>query len=135
MLEKTAVVLKALGEPTRLKIIKFLSLRELCICDLVAILDMSQPRVSQHVKVLKLAGLIKERKVKQKSFFSLRAEALDGSLIEVFNLFMSSNLNDLPDLVEEHHRFLELDRNEDVIACKENLKANALNTKKAILCC
>lgn len=132
MLEKTAVVLKALGEPTRLKIIKFLSLRELCICDLVAILDMSQPRVSQHVKVLKLAGLIKERKVKQKSFFSLRAEALDGSLIEVFNLFMSSNLNDLPDLVEEHHRFLELDRNEDVIACKENLKANALNTKKAI---
>ena len=126
---------KALGEPTRLKIIKFLSLRELCICDLVAILDMSQPRVSQHVKVLKLAGLIKERKVKQKSFFSLRAEALDGSLIEVFNLFMSSNLNDLPDLVEEHHRLLELDRNEDVIACKENLKANALNTKKAILCC
>lgn len=35
MIDQTAGILKALGEPTRLKIIKFLSLRELCICDLI----------------------------------------------------------------------------------------------------
>lgn len=56
MIDSTVKILKALGEPTRLKIIRLLEEREMCICELVAVLDMSQPRVSQHVKVLKRQG-------------------------------------------------------------------------------
>ncbi len=121
MIEQTARVLKALGEPTRLKIIRFLSERELCICELVAILDMSQPRVSQHVKVLKQAGLIKERRVKQNSYLSLNLHVLNGTDIASFSTLMRSEIADIPELKEENQNFLALDCNETVICCKKGV--------------
>jgi ArsR family transcriptional regulator len=61
-MEDLLVVFKALAEETRLRIIKLLEGGELCVCDLVAALDMSQPKVSFHLNALKEAGLIKDRK-------------------------------------------------------------------------
>ena len=55
-------VYKALSEETRLRIIKLLEQGELCVCDIVAALDMIQPKVSFHLAVLKDAGLIRDRK-------------------------------------------------------------------------
>jgi ArsR family transcriptional regulator len=55
-------VFKALSEEIRLRIIKLLEHGELCVCDIVAALDMIQPKVSFHLAVLKEAGLIKDRK-------------------------------------------------------------------------
>lgn len=55
-------VFKALSEETRLRIIKLLEHGELCVCDIVAALDMIQPKVSFHLCVLKEAGLLKDRK-------------------------------------------------------------------------
>jgi ArsR family transcriptional regulator, arsenate/arsenite/antimonite-responsive transcriptional repressor len=56
------ITFKALSEEIRLRIIKLLEGGELCVCDLVAALDMSQPKVSFHLNALKEAGLIKDRK-------------------------------------------------------------------------
>ena len=53
---------KALGEPTRLKILKLLAVKDLCVCDLEEIMQASQPRISQHLKVLKQARLVNERR-------------------------------------------------------------------------
>lgn len=61
-MEDLLVVFKALSEGIRLRIIKLLENGELCVCDLVAALDMSQPKVSFHLNALKEAGLIKDRK-------------------------------------------------------------------------
>lgn len=55
-------IFKALSDETRLRIIKLLEGGELCVCDIVAALDMVQPKVSFHLSVLKEAGLIKDRK-------------------------------------------------------------------------
>ncbi|MGZ9584314.1 ArsR/SmtB family transcription factor [Paenibacillus marinisediminis] len=55
--------LKVVGDPTRLTIIAYLSAQELCVCDLVALMGLSQPAISQHVKKLKQADIITERKV------------------------------------------------------------------------
>lgn len=55
-------IFKALSEETRLRVIKLLEQGELCVCDIVAALDMIQPKVSFHLAVLKDAGLIKDRK-------------------------------------------------------------------------
>jgi ArsR family transcriptional regulator len=54
--------LKALSEETRLRILKLLERGELCVCDIVAALDMVQPKVSFHLAVLKETGFIKDRK-------------------------------------------------------------------------
>lgn len=55
-------IFKALSEETRLRILKLLEQGELCVCDLVAALDVVQPKVSFHLNVLKRSGFIKDRK-------------------------------------------------------------------------
>jgi ArsR family transcriptional regulator len=55
-----AILTKALGHPARIKILRILSRQEGCICgELVDGLDLAQSTVSQHLKILKDAGLIR----------------------------------------------------------------------------
>jgi len=61
-MENVLTIFKALSEETRLRIIKLLEQGELCVCDIVAALDLIQPKISFHLAVLKEAGLIKDRK-------------------------------------------------------------------------
>jgi ArsR family transcriptional regulator len=61
-MEKTINIFKALSEETRLRILKLLEHGELCVCDIVAALDMVQPKVSFHLNVLKESGFLKDRK-------------------------------------------------------------------------
>ncbi|HUO77211.1 MAG TPA: metalloregulator ArsR/SmtB family transcription factor [Thermodesulfovibrionales bacterium] len=55
-------IFKALSEETRLRILKLLEHGELCVCDIVAALELIQPKVSFHLNVLKEAGFLKDRK-------------------------------------------------------------------------
>lgn len=61
-------ILKALGEPTRLKILKLLSIRPMYVCELESVLQMTQPRISQHLRTMKEAGLVIEKKEAQRTF-------------------------------------------------------------------
>jgi ArsR family transcriptional regulator len=61
-MQDLVLVFKALTDETRLKIIKLLEQGELCVCDIVAALEMQQSRVSFHLGVLKEAGLLQDRK-------------------------------------------------------------------------
>jgi len=57
---KVAVLMKALGHPARVAIIEYLLTVDSCICgDIVNELPLSQPTVSQHLKELKTAGIIR----------------------------------------------------------------------------
>jgi len=56
-------VFKALSDETRLRIIKLLEHGELCVCDIVASLDIIQPKISFHLGALKEAGLVMDRRV------------------------------------------------------------------------
>jgi DNA-binding transcriptional ArsR family regulator len=60
---KEVEVFKALADPTRLKILQCVKNEEKCICEIIPYTGKSQPNVSQHLKVLKTARLIDERKV------------------------------------------------------------------------
>ena len=55
-------VFKALADPTRLKILECIKDDEKCICEIIPYTGKSQPNVSQHLKVMKHAGIIDERK-------------------------------------------------------------------------
>lgn len=54
--------MKALSDPNRVKIIKMLEKRELCVCELTAALGLAQPTVSKHLKQLEDAELVESRK-------------------------------------------------------------------------
>ena len=51
-------ILKALADETRLRIMNILFQRTFCVCELQEILEMSEPRVSRHLGILKEAGLV-----------------------------------------------------------------------------
>ncbi len=59
---KEVDVFKALADPTRLKILECVKNGEKCICEIIPYTGKSQPNVSTHLKVLKNAGIIKDRK-------------------------------------------------------------------------
>ena len=51
-------VMKALSDPNRVKALKLLERRELCVCELTELLGLAQPTVSKHLKILEQAGLV-----------------------------------------------------------------------------
>jgi ArsR family transcriptional regulator len=54
--------MKALSDPGRVKIVKMLQRRPMCVCEIHTALDVSQPTASKHLKILEDAGLIDSRK-------------------------------------------------------------------------
>ncbi|MHB8170691.1 MAG: ArsR/SmtB family transcription factor [Thermincolia bacterium] len=75
-MRKLAEFFKALGDETRLKIIHMLSEKEMCVCEVIDQLDLSQPAISHHLKILRQAGLVKDSKEGKWVFYSLDEEAL-----------------------------------------------------------
>ena len=55
-------VMKALSDPNRVKIIKMLQHKTLCVCEMQAALGIAQPTVSKHLKTLEDAGLVNFQK-------------------------------------------------------------------------
>jgi ArsR family transcriptional regulator, arsenate/arsenite/antimonite-responsive transcriptional repressor len=85
-LEPLALVFKALSDPTRLKILAFLSSPEggccanadgVCACDLESITALSQPTVSHHMKLLAAAHLVKAEKRGKWMYYSLEPQGFD----------------------------------------------------------
>ena len=55
-------VMKALSDPSRVKIVKMLQHRVMCVCEIQAALDLAQSTVSKHLRVLEDAGLLSHEK-------------------------------------------------------------------------
>lgn len=66
-----AELFRALSDETRTKIIYLLSQQELCICDLAYLLDISQPAVSHHMRLLKAMRLVRSRRSGKMVFYTL----------------------------------------------------------------
>jgi ArsR family transcriptional regulator len=75
---RTASLFQALSDPTRVHIVQLLRHGERCVCELMTSLDAAQSRLSFHLKVLKDAGLVSDRKQGRWVYYSLREEALES---------------------------------------------------------
>lgn len=83
-MDDIARTLKALGDPTRLRILCLLRQGELCVCDLMAALDLPQSTVSRHLSMLRGAGWLDARKGGAWTYYRLRVEPgpLQAELLE-----------------------------------------------------
>lgn len=73
-----AVLAKALGHPARIKILRHLARQKACICgDLVLEVGLAQATVSQHLKVLKAAGLVRGTISGPSTCYCLERKSLD----------------------------------------------------------
>ena len=71
--ETAARLFHALSDGTRLAVLEMLGAGERCVCDLQDALDVAQSRLSFHLKVLKDAGLVADRKEGRWSYYTLDA--------------------------------------------------------------
>jgi DNA-binding transcriptional ArsR family regulator len=78
---KLSNIYKALGDPTRIKILYALTLKELCVCDIADIIGMSQSAVSHQLRILRNLRLVKYKKEGKIVFYSLN----DQHVIDLFN--------------------------------------------------
>jgi len=60
--DKQSRFFKALADETRLRILKLLEVREMCVCEVMVALDLTQPTASHHLGLLENAGFVKARK-------------------------------------------------------------------------
>jgi DNA-binding transcriptional ArsR family regulator len=81
--DKQSRFFKALADETRLRIVKLLEVREMCVCEVMVALGLTQPTASHHLGLLENAGLVKDRKEGKWVFYSLA----DPKLIENMHKF------------------------------------------------
>lgn len=63
--EKLAKFIQAISDEKRIRILKMLERRPMCVCQLTAVLGIKQPTVSKHIRKLKKAGIIMEKRIGQ----------------------------------------------------------------------
>ncbi len=117
MLSQMVKIHKTLSEPNRLKLLKLLLEHELCVCEMVEVLNISQPLVSQHLRVLKTAGLVTERREGKWVYYRTDETALN-KFMEMWGLLLRQNLGKVSEMNQEFERWQALGSNMRVQTCK-----------------
>ena len=92
--------LNALGDPTRRAIFEHLGERPLAVVDLAALVPVSRPAVSQHLKVLKGAGLVRDEQVGTRRVYSLDPDGI-AALRDYLDRFWNTALHSFKKRVEQ----------------------------------
>jgi len=116
-MEQLIQLFRALSEEARLRIVMLLTSGELCVCDLMAILEEPQSKISRHLAYLTHSGLTKGKRVGVWMHYSLK-EPLD-QVYKAEIEFLKKRLSHLPQLCSDKDRLLELKKEG---TCKAVLK-------------
>ncbi|MFL5319099.1 MAG: ArsR/SmtB family transcription factor [Myxococcaceae bacterium] len=96
-------VFRAVSDPTRRHLLKRLKKKELSVAELCEPYEMSQPAVSQHLKVLREAGLVEARRDGRQQYYRLRPKPLRHvhEWAAEFEAFWNDKLDALGDYLEK----------------------------------
>ena len=92
-----AEIFRALADPTRRTVYERLTASEMCVSELRAGMSVSQPAVSQHLAVLRSAGLVVERRAGRNAYYRADPQGLDPLLgwIERYRAFWPERIEKL----------------------------------------
>lgn len=91
-------VFKALSDETRLRLYLLLLKGELCVCELVNILNMEQSRISHSLRILKEAGLVDNRREGQWIIYSVNPETARSKIMQGLKDELNLPVEDLENL-------------------------------------
>lgn len=94
MERKTVKIFRALGDPNRIRIMKMLEVRELCVCEVKEVLALSNSTVSKHLSLLHDAGLIKQTREGKWVNYAINSKSEDELVRSVVSLLKSSLTED-----------------------------------------
>ena len=129
MLRDYEMVLKAAADPNRARILKMLEGGEMCVCQIVATLGLSQSTVSKHLALLRAAGLVEERKEGRWVHFRLAQSAVNQYALPLLSLLHGWLAKD-PVILADAKRVKQLRRMPvDELCCLSDRRLRAiLNT-------
>ncbi len=109
-------VFKALSDPTRLRIVLLLAERDLCVCELTYILNMSQSRISHQLRLLRDAELLEDRRQGRWIIYGIPPDVKAG-LLPLLNQYAGPGLAGSAAIIGDAER-LELCLRDNVRARK-----------------
>ena len=104
-------VFKALGDRNRLRILKMLQHKKMCVCELSAALGITRPSVSKHLSLMKDAGLVQDERNGQWIDYCLCEEKIND-YAPVIQSHLKKWINDDPKVKEDIKTIKELNREE-----------------------
>ncbi len=92
-MKNVAKIMKLLSDPARIRILMLLERRELCVCQIMGVLGISQSLVSRNLNLLRSAGLLEERREGKMVFYSLgeKPPAVQGKIIALLKEILKSD--------------------------------------------
>ena len=102
------LMFRAFADPIRLRILNVIQDGELCVCDLVEILEAPQPTVSRHLSYLRRAKLLTMRQERSWNFYQLAAprSAFHAKMLEC----LATCYTDVPEMTEDRSRSRKIRR-------------------------
>lgn len=82
-MNQTTEIFKVLGDETRFRILNLLSKQELCVCELVELLDLSQPKISKHIAKIRSIDAVSTTRNEQFIYYSLNRN--NPKLVSLFD--------------------------------------------------
>ena len=102
-------VFKAVADPNRIRILKMLQQKKMCVCELAAVLGITQPSVSRHLSMMKNAGLVQDERDGQWINYALCEEKLN-QYAPVIMKHLKGWINDSPRIKEDGAKLKHLNR-------------------------
>ena len=95
-----AKIFKALGDETRLEIVRMLAGKERCVCAFLNAFAMTQPAISNHLRVLREAGVVLDSRDGRWIFYRLNPEAFQAIQLVFQNLALDTTVVRVDPLAE-----------------------------------
>ena len=124
-MEQLVQFFKALSEEMRLRIMMLLTQGELCVCDLMVVLDEPQSKVSRHLAYLKYSGLTNSKRAGVWMHYRLKEPVNEAHRVQLE--FLKKQLSHLPQFRMDRERLLELKKQG---GCKALMKLKAARWSK-----
>lgn len=102
-------VFKAVADPNRIRILKMLQQKKMCVCELAAVLGITQPSVSRHLSMMRDAGLVRDERDGQWINYELCGEKLN-QYAPIIMGHIKSWINDNPRIKEDAAKIKHLNR-------------------------
>ena len=79
--DEASALLKVVADPTRLRLLSALNTRELCVCDLAAVINLSESAVSHQLRLLRAHRLVTFRKAGRVAYYRLLDQHVNGLIV------------------------------------------------------
>ncbi|MCX7832975.1 MAG: metalloregulator ArsR/SmtB family transcription factor [Ignavibacteria bacterium] len=109
MLNKQEKIFKALSDKNRIRILKILQIKPLCVCEIKELLKLAVSTVSKHLSILKDCGLIIDDKVGKWVNYKLNINSNDTQVLSAL-LFVQLLLENDEIILEDRKKVKEIDR-------------------------